>query len=327
MDINEAIKRLVRLWIRDIARAEAIVPGGMEGRLHCLNKLAEDLSELGASQWHKALPIDREAVRFYAEELLPAIRRSGTTSAKAYAKLLAQIELLRSQWLVYLFGAVPKLPQMDGISDMDLHKLRARMEAALYSHRPSGARWASIATWYFAFVEDVSLISAGRSAYGPNGSHLLGPWSSGSMRHVRFSAILCEDFFDSASHIDELGSDAVPLELRRRRGEQLREHLSDTPLPIFDLLSSRADWRFQPPLGTWWLVGLAPGEASQELVLFVTDDRGGERLDPTRATLLGISVVPAAWGRRLRDVFSLAHIPDADFGLDPGEPRSPEIPG
>lgn len=326
MDINGAIKRLVQLWVRDIAQVEAKVLGGMEGRLHCLNKLAEELSELGAAQWHKALPLDSEAACFYAEELLPAIRRSGATSAKAYARLLAQIELIRGQWLVYLFGAVPELPHRLGISDMDLHKLWAWVEEVPDSHRPFGAWWASIATWYFAFVEDVSLISTGRSAYGPNGSHLLGPRSSGSLRHVRFSAILCEDFFDSSRHIDELGSDAVPLNLRLRRREQLREHLGNTPLPILDLLSSRANWRFQPPLGTWWLVGLASGEDSQELSLFVTDDRGGERPETTRATLRGISFVPAAWERRLRDVFSLAHIPDAEFGLDPSELRSPEIP-
>jgi hypothetical protein len=118
----------------------------------------------------------------------------------------------------------------------------------------------------------------------------------------------------------------VTLEQRRRRGDQLRARLEGVGLPVLDILIHRRHedlWRLRLASSSWWVVGVSGGPLSEaDMKVFITDP-DGISTQADQARLLLLTPVPDPSRGRLRDIFSLVHVPDADFGTTERNEGSP----
>lgn len=186
---------------------------------------------------------------------------------------------------------------------------------------------------FFIFVEDVARV-ASEGLLRPDGLPISGDAHLGSRPwRFRSSGIRVREFLDVMERIDEVDHDTVTDGQRRRRREQLIEGLSPVELPIFDIYVDDNDEdvpflrsSFVP--GAWYWIGVQQRfEGDGALIVFV----GAEELAPgpyLPGSLAFLEAVPPYLEYRLRDIFSLVHIPDlgleeagGEIAPPPGDPR------
>lgn len=178
---------------------------------------------------------------------------------------------------------------------------------------------------YFAFVEDVSRLTQLEAAEGPDGKPLDDlVWQTGdSPLRFRLAAMRTRDFGKIVDRFDVLDHENVEDSDRRRRREQLRESVADLPIPIMDIYADEggeaAYWlRGVLRAGSWHFVEVLENEfiESYPPIVIGDPDLGGATL---RGSLGFLSQVFPNYLVRLQDIFSLVHIPDAQFGTEEGE--------
>jgi len=334
MTLDEAISRLTDRWIKDLARSilwAGSIPlfeGPLQARLHLVAALADQLTRQPDERWFDALPENGESTVFYEMSVLPLQQAEGCDAREVRARLWRHVEARRRFWLSALMverrarnqakEAVGQSAQTALETDLGLQH---RLGEGYFRQD-----WRESPKRYFAFVEDVESILPGTIAYGLDDRPLDSAPGHVSLRHVRFSAILTDQFFPIAERIEPINPSRVTLEDRRRRGDQLRETLEDVPLPVLDLFihpERREMSDVRPAFGNWWVLGLSFDQPSDgDIGVYVTDPEESER--PTiRGVLSLLAPASAFWQARLRDIFSLVHIPDADFGTTDRNEGSP----
>lgn len=330
MDLNKAVEGLVFLWIRDIAQRELLPAELMEARLFSLEILLADLSAQTDSHWFLALPKGGGASRFHSEVFSSVLRRARIRGSDAVSLVTRYVDELQRDWSRGRYWELGRMKN-EGLSPSSsrLERLRRWLTYATDVKRPYDALTeASAARLYFAFVEDTGQIRGRRSAFGPNGRVLMSTEEVGPLLQIRFSAILCEHLFEGEDRIDSAGSTPPADSWRQNRLEQLREQFGRTPIPVIDLVAPLR-WRLRADVGTWWVMGVGSTQRAWESAsLFFSGEQEAELEQEQPASLEILTPVPPYWGVRLRDIFSLEHIPDADFGdglVNPDQPRPPAL--
>ncbi len=184
---------------------------------------------------------------------------------------------------------------------------------------------------FFVFVEESGPVA-------PEG--LVGPddrpfdtevhFEAVSMRswRIRASGIDAVKFLVSSADFEELDHDDVSGDQRLRRRDQLNVSYSEQPLPIFDLYVGEKDRDYQflrliiVP-GAWCLIVVrkrSEGDAGLPIFIGAPELAVGVFMP---GTLEFLEAVPLSIEYRLRDIFSLIHVSDAEFGEETsgeGEP-------
>ena len=121
-------------------------------------------------------------------------------------------------------------------------------------------------------------------------------------------------------------------EQRRQRKDQLNDAFGERPLPIFDLYVGEEDEEYQflkavlvPGAWYWIVVKKRSVDDTGPPILVGAPELPAGPYAP--GTLAFIETVPLSIEYRLRDIFSLVHITDAEFGAETGgegEPLPPE---
>ena len=181
---------------------------------------------------------------------------------------------------------------------------------------------------YFVFVEDVALVSS-ESLLRPDGLPISGDTYLGSRPwRFRASGIRAREFLDVMERIDEVDHDTVTDGQRRFRREQLIEELGPVELPLFDIYVDDSDedlpfLRSSLVPGAWYWIGVQQRfEGDESLAVFV----GAEELAPgpyLPGSLAFLEAVPLYIEYRLRDIFSLVHVPDLGLEEAGGEVAPP----
>lgn len=313
---------LIDLAIRDIIRREMLIFQYPEDRCWAARQLKVALDDVDADSWLAALPKGGDSVRFYNKQVKRLLRKDPTTAFQFQSEALSLLDE-RSKGANFSLARIEALTgwQEHPISGKDrqwrLLRWLDRRGAVLTQYGQRAAK----PSLYFAFVEERNFIEPGRDVYGGNGRVLARSEERSKLTQIRFAAIPCTQFFEAADQIDDLEPGFVSDEARRLRLLQLRENLGGADLPVIDLLiSSPPPWAVRLPVGTWWVLGLGGGPPTLgDVRLFLTATSDPRKQSDTEPSPLGIlGDVPRYWLRRLRDIFSLAHVADADIGARPG---------
>ena len=188
---------------------------------------------------------------------------------------------------------------------------------------------------YYVFVEEAGPVNP-EGLMGPDekpiDEHILVEQLHDRSWRIRASGIEGVKFRQSMDAFEELDHDNVTDGERTLRRNQLNEVFGEQPLPIFDLYigSKDEDYRYLRDIlvsGTWyWMVVKTRSPDDVGLPIFVgAPELPGEPYMP--GTLQFVDAVPLPIEYRLRDIFSLVHISDAQFGEETGgegEPIPPE---
>lgn len=151
---------------------------------------------------------------------------------------------------------------------------------------------------------------------------------------IRASGVDAARFHGSMTDFEELDHDGVTGAQRQRRKAQLNDAFGEEPLPIFDLYVGEKDEDFQflrailVPGAWYWIVVKERSPGDVGLPIFV----GAPELPVSPyvpGTLEFLETVPLSIEYRLRDIFSLVHVSDAEFGEETGGegeplPREPD---
>lgn len=188
---------------------------------------------------------------------------------------------------------------------------------------------------YYVFVEEVGPANP-EGMMGPDekpfDKNIMVEELSDRSWRIRASGIDAAKFRESADTFEELDHDNVTDGERRRRKDQLNEVFGEQPLPILDLYLGAKDTDYQylrdilVP-GAWYWVAVrkrSPGEDALPIFVGAPELPGGPYMP---GALEFVDAVPLPIEYRLRDIFSLVHISDAEFGEETGgegEPLPPE---
>lgn len=154
-----------------------------------------------------------------------------------------------------------------------------------------------------------------------------------SMRswRIRASGIDAKKFLVSAAEFEELDHDDVSGDQRLRRRDQLNALYGEQPLPIFDLYFGDKDKNYQflraivVPGAWYWIVVRRRSIGDPGLPIFIgAPELAAGAFMP--GTLEFLEAVPLLIEYRLRDIFSLIHVPDAAFGEESGGEGEPLTP-
>jgi len=190
-------------------------------------------------------------------------------------------------------------------------------------HWPGGDAGASGTLDYFAFVEDVQPIHPGRTCFGPAEDPVwaVWPWRQGPLNRqrwpirVRLSGIEQTRFLEVMDRFETLTPGRITEAQRLRRRADLQTHLGDAALPIVDVIfhADDAAWTWLHTWlreSAWCALSVRHTEAWQPpLVLSAIPEQAPEVSQ--RGVLTTIAPLDGALLERLRDIFSLAHVPDA----------------
>lgn len=319
MDKTLALEGLLQRWMQDI-RAKRQLPGRYSRtQVHLLETVEYQLAATSHERWFDALPAEGHAECFYRDVVLPLQRELAWDDLDIRASLEAHIDGTRRLWMrvfwqeeiysqrrpLHVLGSWGR-----ALFDMDFDVLR-RAGRGYFSPALSDD-----SEMYFAFVEEVETIPADQRVYASSGLQIGTPASGVELDHVRFSAILVDRFLPLAGQIDPVDPDNAGPEQRVRRKEQLRDALEGVALPVLDLFidpDARRALGIELAFGDWCLLGLDSPPDDEGFLIYVTDPDDGERPTMTRGGLSLVAQAPEFWKNRLRDIFSLVHIPDADF--------------
>lgn len=170
---------------------------------------------------------------------------------------------------------------------------------------------------YFVYIEEAHVLTQ------PDGARLDGPLGESVRRpdethtRIRTAGVRALPFVDLMHVVTPLGAEISRVE-RERRGAELRELLRELPVVLIDLLLSRY-WADQPwaqllAPGTWHVLGVSYGSHRPDSVQVLVGDPDGARDTESRPASAEFMLPPIPeLELRLRDIFSLKHVPDADF--------------
>lgn len=135
---------------------------------------------------------------------------------------------------------------------------------------------------------------------------------------VRVSAVRAWDFLEIMDRFEVLDPATVTDDQRDTRRDLLRETLDRVPLPLIDVIAPSEGlasvWlRPMARTATWVMIVLnvdAPADESLRALIVDPDEAGGE---PRATRMSGLTIVPIPIELRLKDIFSLIHLHDADF--------------
>jgi hypothetical protein len=189
------------------------------------------------------------------------------------------------------------------IGDFQVHAMLELLDD-LAQARWEGARYFSDTWWrsprvYFAFVERSEPIQRVRARGRPGGD-------------VQFTAVGVQPFFALSRQITPLDHEDVSSEQRQNRAGELRRFLGNVPIVSLEFGQfGRLPPGLQIQEGEWWIVGYQPGAQAQATVEIRFPGIDADVQDGGGMTLL--TPITARWRRPLRDIFSLVHVPDANF--------------
>lgn len=177
---------------------------------------------------------------------------------------------------------------------------------------------------YYIFIEEVALPDMAAAVDGPDGVDI------DRARHrvfsetpIRFrgSGLQYDDFHRVEGNFEILDPENIDRNQRNRRRRDIEEHLDGIHLPIVDLFmaSHHPDLRavrMMLSIGSWHMIGVSREPVIHpECPVMIGAPEIAE--DPYGfAYLAYLGPVPAHIEVRLRDIFSLAHIPDARFDTE-----------
>jgi len=177
---------------------------------------------------------------------------------------------------------------------------------------------------YYIFIEEAAAPEMAAAVDGPDGMNIdraRHPVFSQTPIRFRGSGLQYEDFHGSEGNFEILDPENIDLNQRNRRRRDIEEHLGEIDLPVIDLYmaSHHPDLRavrMMLSIGSWHMIGV-----SREAVIYpecpVLIGAPEMAEDPySFAFLTYLGPVPAHIVVRLRDIFSLAHIPDARFNTE-----------
>lgn len=322
----DEIEKLLLYWIRDINSSGDLPSDFFERHLALLTIIARKLDGMPPDRWHEALPIEGESRRYYELQVCALQRKRGWSDQELKRMLQEWVGQLRRQRLrSYLYSHTPHPTRAVPPAWRELLVLDLNPE--LIGPQGRGfAKKVSQQTLYFAFVEEVEKIPAGRGFYIADGTLVRASTAQMETGHTRFSAILLNDFFGLMERITPLDPRNVTAAARARRRQQLSDGLSDVYLPILDMLvGEEAQVRLDiaPEVGDWCVVGMSAETVDDGISLYMTNPEEGESPPPQPAGLSLLVRASEPWQIVLRDIFSLVHIPDADFGETEGEDGTP----
>lgn len=192
---------------------------------------------------------------------------------------------------------------------------------------------------YFAFLEEVSELPPDFGIDGPDG----GPLAKRpailfeQFFRARFSGIRAADLAQLQEDVAQLDGTDITDAQRRERRNQLNRAFERTPVPVIDLFWPGWDkdirYRWQgrlrwPSPGVWFERRARRGGAADSLrPVFVGEPEADRPPDGFESgELVGMRRANRDVTRILRNIFSLNHIPDADFDEDPEGPAGPGSP-
>ncbi len=186
---------------------------------------------------------------------------------------------------------------------------------------------------YYVFVEEVGPINPDgimRPDERPFDNNIINETLRDRSWRIRASGIKVEEFQQNMSEFAVLDHDNVTDNQRRQRKTQLNEVFDGKPLPILDIYigSKDADYQYYRNTinpGAWYFVGVRqPSDTGIPIFIGAPELSADQYI---QGSLVLLDTVPLLTEYSLRDIFSLVHIPDADFGEDTGgstEPLPPE---
>lgn len=330
----EEVKKLLLYWIRDIHAGGDLPSDLLERHLALLEIIARKLEGVPSDGWYEVLPMNGESRKYYELQVRALQRKRGWSDRELKRMLQEWVGQLRRQRLrSYFYRHTPQHSRAVPPSWWELLVLDLNPELIAAQGR-GFAKQVSQQALYFAFVEEVETIPAGQGFFIADDTLVRASTAQMETRHTRFSAILLNDFFGLTEWITPLEPRNVTAAARARRRQQLSDGLSDISLPILDMLVGEdAQMRLgiAPALGDWCVLGMSSEFVDDGISLYMTNPEEGESPAPQPAGLSLLVQAPDPWQIALRDIFSLVHVPDADFGETEGEdgtpaPRPPNAP-
>ncbi|UYY57163.1 hypothetical protein [Sphingomonas sp. S2-65] len=190
---------------------------------------------------------------------------------------------------------------------------------------------------YLAYLEEMATMYPDTAVEAP-GLGALRPRPfilGGKFVRARFSGIRAS-LFDEMKDAVGLARDGVlSAYQRQQRRTALQEAFQRFPIPVIDLFWSGDDAAARSRrertmrLHHWFQLELLPGaaEGAREPV-FMGEPDAGRPAEPEfeAGQLLGLRALSAREEEPLRDIFSLAHVPDADFDEGPEGPTGAPPP-
>lgn len=190
----------------------------------------------------------------------------------------------------------------------------------------------SEADYYFIYIEEAAPVSM-NSLIRPDGKPLEKESLSGeNLWRFRASGLETHRFLQVMERFEPLDHDSITDNQRSRRRALLVDAFGNMPLPLLDLYVSRNDENLPflraalTPASWYWIAVVQRVEDDPRLPIFVgaPELAAGPYLP---GSLELIDSVPPYIEYRLRDIFSLAHVPDAGFEAIGGEPSpTPDKP-
>ena len=184
---------------------------------------------------------------------------------------------------------------------------------------------------YFIFVEDVSKLST-RSIDAPDGATMVPDHVvfDGSVWRFRNSAMLVTDVVPELPRFEPLLAGSITADQRETRRGQLNDLFGRVPVPVLDIFVTEYD----PELaalratllpGSWYSLTCRMGaDRKSARPVYIGAPELGEPGSFERGGLRFIASVSPPLEIKLRDVFSLAHVPDAT--MRGPESASAEVP-
>lgn len=152
---------------------------------------------------------------------------------------------------------------------------------------------------------------------------------------ARFSGIRASAFEKMRDMVGLVGEGRLSAGARLQRRGALQDAFRRFPIPVIDLFWSGDDAaardrrRRTMRLHHWYQLDLSPGEAeTAPEPVFMGEPDAGRSAEPDFASgrLHGLRALPPREEAPLRDIFSLAHVPDADFDQGPAGPAGAPPP-
>lgn len=195
---------------------------------------------------------------------------------------------------------------------------------------------------FFVYAEDVSEIAFPEAIDAPDGSVIPMAYDVFKEAPVRFrsSGPEAQSFMEDLGNFEVLDSYDISPEQRQSRTTALDAFFEKTRIPIIDLFVSLNDEQF-PAIrrtlvpSTWHLAIIGGDDAADApYPVFISDPENDVEEAIVSSNLLALLPISPELELRLRDIFSLNHVRDADLdnGEDEGDdgagaPVDPRAPG
>jgi hypothetical protein len=172
---------------------------------------------------------------------------------------------------------------------------------------------------YFAYLEDVEAIAPGAGIVNTNQHTLARAPVTAGLRLLRFSAVPSIDFMRVSDGVSSLPPGDPSADERDQRRIELLIALREMDMPLLEVLLAphhAARRFFDSNVAPWWfLVFHATGPDALSGIIPQAHFYSDAADQPVIVGELPVlAPAPERWNARLLDIFSLAHVPDADFG-------------